>query len=70
MLEYKCNWYGKQLIIVNPNYTSQVCSNCGVNTGKKPLDVREWTCDNCGTHHDRDINAARNILAKGLKEVI
>ena len=70
MLEYKCNWYGKQLIIVNPNYTSQVCSNCGVNTGKKSLDVREWTCDNCGTHHDRDINAARNILAKGLKQVV
>lgn len=69
MLEYKCNWYGKQLIVVSPKYTSQVCSNCGVNTGKKPLDVREWTCDNCGTHHDRDINAARNILAKGLKEV-
>lgn len=69
MLEYKCNWYGKQLIVVSPKYTSQVCSNCGVNAGKKPLDVREWTCDNCGTHHDRDINAARNILAKGLKEV-
>ena len=69
MLEYKCNWYGKQLIIVNPNYTSQVCSNCGVNTGKKSLDVREWTCNNCGTHHDRDVNAARNILAKGLKQV-
>ena len=69
MLEYKCNWYGKQLIVVSPKYTSQVCSNCGVNTGKKPLDVREWTCDNCGTHHDRDINAARNILTKGLKEV-
>ena len=69
MLEYKCNWYGKQLIVVSPKYTSQICSNCGVNTGKKPLDVREWTCDNCGTHHDRDINAARNILTKGLKEV-
>ena len=70
MLEYKCNWYGKQLIIVSPKYTSQICSNCGVNTGKKPLDIREWTCYNCGTHHDRDINAARNILAKGLQQIV
>ena len=69
MLEYKCNWYGKQLIIVSPKYTSQICSNCGVNTGKKPLDIRKWTCYNCGAHHDRDINAARNILAKGLQQI-
>lgn len=67
MLEYKCKWYGKQLIIVPPHYTSQECSNCHHNSGKKTLDIREWTCDNCGIHHDRDINAAKNILAKGLK---
>ena len=67
MLEYKCKWYGKQLIIVPPQYTSQECSNCHHNSGKKTLDIREWTCNNCGIHHDRDVNAAKNILAKGLK---
>ena len=69
MLGYKCEWYGKQLITVKPNYTSQICSNCGYHSGKKPLDIREWTCPKCNTHHDRDINAAVNILNKGLKAV-
>lgn len=67
MLEYKCEWYGKKLIKVSPNYTSQICSNCGFHSGTKPLNIREWTCPKCGTHHDRDINAAVNILNKGLK---
>ena len=67
MLEYKCKWYGKQLIVVPPHYTSQECSNCHHSSGKKALNVREWTCGNCGKHHDRDINAAKNILAKGLE---
>lgn len=70
MLEYKCEWYGKKLIKVSPNYTSQICSNCGYHSGKKPLDVREWTCPHCGAHHDRDINAAVNILNKGLEKLI
>lgn len=69
MLEYKCQWYGKRLIVVKPNYTSQICSQCGFHSGKKPLEIREWTCAKCGKHHDRDINAAVNILHKGLKAV-
>ena len=69
MLEYKCKWYGKQLVVVSPNYTSQICSNCGYHSGKKPLDVREWTCPKCNTYHDRDINASINILNRGLKEL-
>ena len=69
MLEYKCKWYGKQLIVVSPNYTSQECSNCHHNSGKKTLDIREWICDNCGVYHDRDINAAKNILTKGLESL-
>ena len=48
--------------------TSQVCSACGVKDGPKPLSVRQWTCAACGTVHDRDVNAARNILALGRRE--
>ena len=69
MLAYKCAWYGKKLIVVKPNYTSQICSRCGHHSGPKPLAVREWTCPKCGVHHDRDINAAVNILHKGLKAI-
>lgn len=69
MLEYKCKWYGKQLITVSPNYTSQICSNCGYHSGKKPLEIREWICPKCGANHDRDINASINILNRGLKEL-
>lgn len=66
MLEYKCEWYGKELIVVSPHYTSQECPNCNHNDGSKSLDIREWTCSNCGRHHDRDVNAAKNILKKAL----
>ncbi|WP_243674554.1 transposase, partial [Lentilactobacillus kisonensis] len=62
-LEYKCEWYGKQLITVNPRKTSQICSNCHYDCGKHALDIREWTCPSCGINHDRDINAAKNILS-------
>ncbi|TGA97134.1 transposase [Sporolactobacillus shoreae] len=61
LLIYKCAWYGKELKLVNPYKTSQICSTCGHDDGKKPLNVREWTCPQCGTHHDRDVNAAKNI---------
>lgn len=62
LLEYKCKFYGKELVVVNPKNTSRICSNCGFNSGEKPLEVREWTCPKCHMHHDRDINAAVNIL--------
>lgn len=64
MLEYKCKWYGKQLITVDPRNTSRICSNCGFNSGEKPLEIREWICPKCNVHHDRDINAAVNILQR------
>mgnify|MGYP001219744802 CR=1 FL=1 len=69
MLEYKCQWYGKQLVTVSPRDTSRNCSNCGFNSGPKPLEIREWTCPKCGSHHDRDVNAAVNILNRGLKAI-
>ncbi len=66
MLEYKCERYGKELIAVNPQNTSRICSKCGFNSGAKPLEIREWTCPICQVHHDRDINAAVNILHKAM----
>ena len=66
MLAYKCERYGKELIVVNPKDTTRICSACGVNGGKKELSIREWQCQECYTLHDRDINAAKNILNKGL----
>ncbi|MFT8434001.1 MAG: RNA-guided endonuclease TnpB family protein [Lentilactobacillus diolivorans] len=69
MLEYKCAWYGKQLVVVSAKNTSRICSACGQNDGPKPLAIREWTCSGCRTHHDRDINTAVNILNCGLKAI-
>ena len=68
MSEYKANWYEKQVSKISRWYpSSQICSDCGFSSGKKPLSVREWTCTNCGSHHDRDINASINILNEGLR---
>ncbi|WP_413104218.1 RNA-guided endonuclease InsQ/TnpB family protein [Streptomyces sp. Inha503] len=66
MLEYKCAWYGRELVVIDRWFpSSKLCGNCGTVREKLPLNVREWTCD-CGAVHDRDVNAARNILAAGL----
>ena len=66
-LEYKAQWYGRKLIKIDRYFpSSKRCSNCGYILEKLPLMVREWDCPECGSHHDRDINAAINILAAGL----
>ena len=70
MLEYKCDHAGIVFEVVNEAYTTQTCSSCGVIPSSSPkgragLRIREWTCAECGALHDRDVNAAKNILAVG-----
>ncbi|OEK58956.1 IS200/IS605 family element RNA-guided endonuclease TnpB [Staphylococcus equorum] len=68
-LQYKADWYGKEVIKIDRWYpSSQICSSCGINTGKKTLDIRTWTCE-CGVKHNRDINASINIKNEGLKQI-
>jgi putative transposase len=66
-LAYKCLWYGRNYIEIDRWFpSSKRCSNCGYIAEKMPLNIREWDCPDCGTHHDRDVNASKNILAAGL----
>ena len=66
-LKYKALWYGRELIGIDRWYpSSKRCFDCGYTMPKMPLSVREWVCPECGSIHDRDINAARNVLAAGL----
>ena len=75
MLEYKCDHAGIVFEVVNEAYTTQACSCCGTISASSPkgregLGIREWACSDCGATHDRDINAAKNILAVGLHRLV
>ena len=69
-LEYKANWYGRTLYQINRWFpSSKTCSKCQFVVDSLPLNKREWACPKCNKYHDRDINAALNILDKGLKDM-
>ncbi|MEV2193342.1 RNA-guided endonuclease TnpB family protein [Streptomyces phaeochromogenes] len=66
MLEYKCAWYGREIVAIDRFFpSSKTCSTCGLIRDELKLGVREWACEGCGTWHDRDHNAAKNILTAG-----
>lgn len=66
-LGYKAEWYGRTVVSIDRFYpSSKTCSECGAIIEKLPLNIREWVCPKCGASHDRDVNAAKNILAAGL----
>lgn len=65
-LSWLCAKYGKKFVQINKwEASSKTCSSCGYRAEEMPLNIRKWTCPECGTHHDRDINAAKNILRVG-----
>ena len=69
-LEYKSSWYGRVFHKIDRWYpSSKTCNCCGHKMDTMTLDIREWTCPNCNTHHDRDLNAAKNILDQGLRDL-
>ncbi|WP_327030474.1 transposase [Micromonospora sp. NBC_01740] len=69
LLEYKADWHGRNLVVVDRWFpSSKLCSVCGALAQRMPLNMRSWTC-RCGQTHDRDVNAARNILAEGLSVI-
>jgi len=66
MLEYKCRWYGRELKVIDRWFpSSKTCHCCGFVVNKLLLDIRSWVCPECGAEHDRDVNAAINILSAG-----
>ena len=70
-LTYKCQWYGRELVKIDRWFpSSKRCGSCGYIVDKMPLKIREWECPKCETKHDRDINAAQNILAAGLAVLV
>jgi putative transposase len=70
MVAYKSNWYGRSFQQIDTFYpSSKLCSCCGHKMASMELSVREWTCPSCGSLHDRDLNAAMNILLKGLDDL-
>jgi len=70
-LKYKGTLYGREVIQVDRFYpSSKTCSSCGTIQQELPLNIREWTCDTCGSHHDRDINAAKNLMALGTSVTV
>ena len=70
MIKYKCDWYGKSFHQIDTWFpSSKTCSNCGHKVGQMDLSVREWDCPSCNETHDRDLNAAVNILHKGLDDL-
>ena len=67
-LKYKAEWYGKNIIYIGRfQPSSKLCSNCGTIFKELSLKDRSWSCESCGTHHDRDANAAKNIKRFGLR---